>query len=306
MSADTPNDSDLDELLAETAALRQHYRAASQEEPSVALDEAIRAAARREVKARPLTIGSGFKGSWRVPASIAAVVVVSVTAAMMVVQHDPQSLATREQPASGLPAAVGAAKDRAQPASGDRAAEEQVKVDAAKATPKVRPPAAPPPMPSSSASIETHTERSDLAEKKRESHSSMARATAEQEEPPRMQVPSEPALPARAETPTRATAARAAAAPPPASEGAAKATADGTMSGQSLNKERVPSNVAHQADLKASPWEKDPQTWLAHIEELRAAGRLQDAQASFRAFRGRYPDYSLPSGFVPPVPPDSN
>ena len=303
MSADTPNDSDLDELLAETAALRQHYRAASQAEPSVALDEAIRAAARREVKARPLTIGSGFKGSWRVPASIAAVVVVSVTAAM-VVQHGPQSLVTREQPASGLPAAVGAAKDRAQPASGDRAAEEQVKVDAAKATPQVGQPAASPPMPSSSASIETHTERSDLAEKKRESHSSMARATAEQEETPRTQLPSEPALLARAETPTRATAARAAA-PPPAPEGAAKATADGTMSGQSLNKERVPSNVA-QADLKASPWEKDPHTWLAHIEELRAAGRLQDAQASFRAFRGRYPDYSLPSGFVPPVPPDSN
>jgi hypothetical protein len=304
VSADTPNDSDLDELSAETAALRQHYRAASQEEPSVALDEAIRAAARREVKAHPLTIGSGFKGSWRVPASIAAVVVVSVTVALMVVQRDPRSLATREQPASGLPAAVGVAKDQAQPASGDRAAKEQVKVEAAKATPQVRPPAAPP-MPSSSAPIETHTERSDLAAKKMESHSPMARAAVEQDEPPRMQVPSEPALPAGAETPTRVTAARAAA-PPPAPEGAAKATADGIMSGQSLNKERAPSNVAHQAELKASPWEKDPQTWLAHIEELRAAGRLQDAQASFRAFRGRYPDYSLPSGFVPPVPPDSN
>jgi hypothetical protein len=51
-----------------------------------------------------------------------------------------------------------------------------------------------------------------------------------------------------------------------------------------------------------SPWEKDPQTWLAHIDELRAAGRGADAKASFRAFRSRYPDYRLPAGFVVPGP----
>jgi hypothetical protein len=303
VSADTPNDRDLDELLAEAAALRQQYRAASQEEPPVALDVAIRAAARREVKARPLTIGSGFGGSWRVPASIAAVVVVSATVAMMVVQHDPQPLATREQPASGLPATVGTAKDQAQPASGDRTAKEQLKIDAAKAAPQVRPSAAAP-GPSSSAPIETHSERSELAAKM-ESHSPLARTATEQDTPVRLQAPPEAALPAAAETPAPAMPADATAAPPPASEAPAKATAGGTVSGQSLARKPALSNFA-EAELKASPWEKDPQTWLAHIEELRAVGRMQDAQTSFRTFRGRYPDYPLPVGFVPPVPPFSN
>ena len=69
------------------------------------------------------------------------------------------------------------------------------------------------------------------------------------------------------------------------------------MVGQALTQRRALSNFA-EGESKASPWEKDPQTWLAHIEELRVAGRTQDAEASFRAFRDRYPDYQLPAGFV--------
>jgi hypothetical protein len=50
----------------------------------------------------------------------------------------------------------------------------------------------------------------------------------------------------------------------------------------------------------AKPWEQDPRAWLKHVEELRAAGRVEDAKASFKAFRSRYPDYPLPAGFVVP------
>ena len=56
------------------------------------------------------------------------------------------------------------------------------------------------------------------------------------------------------------------------------------------------------SEAAASPWEKDPHAWLAHIDELRTAGRSADAVASFRAFRSRYPDYRLPAGFVVPGP----
>jgi hypothetical protein len=300
VSADTPNDRDLEELLAEAAALRQQYRVASQEEPSVALDEAIRAAARREVRARPLMIGSGFGGSWRVPASIAAVVVVSVTVAVMVSPHDPQLRATREGPSSGLPATVGAPKDQAEPARGDRTAKEQPKVDPTKAAPQARPSAAVP-APSSPAPAEARIEKSELRAK---IESPIARTASEREEPLRTQTSAKTALPAEAEALAPTMAAKTMAAPP-AAEAAAKATADGTVSEQPLTKKRAQSNFA-EAESKASPWEKDPQTWLAHIEELRAAGRMQDAEASFRAFRGRYPDYQLPHGFVPPVPPVSN
>ena len=47
-----PKDRDLEALLAATSALRQQYHVASQEEPPIGLDEAIRAVARREVGAR--------------------------------------------------------------------------------------------------------------------------------------------------------------------------------------------------------------------------------------------------------------
>ena len=296
MSADTSNDRDLEELLAEAAALRQQHRMASQEEPPVALDEAIRAAARREVGARPRAIGAGFGGSWRVPASIAAVVVVSVTVAVMVVQHEPQSLATRERRPTAHPAQVGTSKDQAEPASGDRSAYEQREGDATKATPRARPPTAVA-APSSPAPAEAPIERSELAAKT-EDH--IARTASEQEESLRTQAPAKTALPAAAEASAPAVAANVTAAPPSAPEAAAKATADETVSGQSLTKKRGLSNFP-PAESKASPWEKDPQTWLAHIEELRVAGRMQDAEASFRAFRSRYPDYQLPTGFVAPV-----
>lgn len=293
MSADTPKDRDLEELLAEAAALRQQYRVASQEEPPVTLDEAIRAAARREVRARPLTIGSAFGGSWRVPASIAAVVVVSVTVAVMVSQHDARLPATGAQPSSGLPAVVGVPKDQAEPAPGYRRAKEQPKGDAAKARPQA--PSSPAvPARSSPAPAEAAIEKSEVPPKV---ESPIARTAAERDEPLRTQTPAKTALPAATANST--------AAPPPAPEAAAKATADGPVSGQLLNKKRAPSNFA-EVESKVSPWEKDPQTWLAHIEELRAERRMQDAEASFRAFRSRYPDYQLPAGSIAPVPPAPN
>ena len=296
MSADTPKDRDLEELLAEAAALREQYRVASQEEPPVTLDEAIRAAARREVKARPLTIGSAFGGSWRVPVSIAAVVVVSVTVAVMVVQHDPQLLATKERPSSGLPARVPVPKDQAEAPSADRTANEQPKVDVAKAPLQARSSPAVP-APSSPAPAEAAIEKSEVPPKVEDP---IARIAAERDEL-RKQTPAKTTSPVAAEASAPATAANAPAAPPPAPEVAAKATADGSVSEPPLTKKRAVSSFA-EAQSKASPWEKEPQTWLGHIEELRVAGRTQEAEASFRAFRSRYPDYQLPPGFVTPVP----
>jgi hypothetical protein len=104
VSGTAPDDRELDQLLSETADLRQRYRASS-EEPPAALDDAIRAAARREVGTRPRLAGSPFSGSWRVPVSIAAVVVVSATLIVMLVERD----------AHRLRADATAAKVRAEP-----------------------------------------------------------------------------------------------------------------------------------------------------------------------------------------------
>jgi hypothetical protein len=69
---DTPRDPRLDRL----------YAASAREEPPVTLDEAIRAAARREVLARPRPLRARFR-AWRTPVSIAAVLVLSASLVML-------------------------------------------------------------------------------------------------------------------------------------------------------------------------------------------------------------------------------
>jgi hypothetical protein len=87
---------DLERMLAASRELRSRYRAAAQEEPSAQVDDAIRARARRAVGARPRSAGSPFGSSWRMPLSIAAVLVLSVTLTVMVTRQD-QHLPSADQ-----------------------------------------------------------------------------------------------------------------------------------------------------------------------------------------------------------------
>lgn len=108
MSSGTEQD-DLERMLAESRELRSGYRAASQEQPSAQVDDAIRAHARRAVGARPRSIASPFGASWRVPLSIAAVLVLSVTLTVMVTRQDrhvptAESPPTRDALSQGTPA----------------------------------------------------------------------------------------------------------------------------------------------------------------------------------------------------------
>ncbi|MEO8626919.1 MAG: hypothetical protein ABI612_02300 [Betaproteobacteria bacterium] len=90
MSDDT--DRELDALLAEIASLK--LRASAVEQPPAHLDDAIRAAARRAAHVRPRLAGSLFNARWRIPLSVAAVVVVSATLTLMVAErHSPAPMA---------------------------------------------------------------------------------------------------------------------------------------------------------------------------------------------------------------------
>src|SRR5262245_53713114 len=86
-------------MLAASRELRSRYRAGSQEEPSARVDDAIRAHARRAVGARPRPASSPLGGSWRVPLSIAAVLVLSVTLTVMVTRRE-RHLPSADQPAA--------------------------------------------------------------------------------------------------------------------------------------------------------------------------------------------------------------
>ena len=72
------------------AGLTALYRAAAQDVPPAALDDAIRAAARREVGARPRPAGFAFSHAWRMPLSIAAVMVLSVSIVTLMREEAPE------------------------------------------------------------------------------------------------------------------------------------------------------------------------------------------------------------------------
>jgi hypothetical protein len=193
---------------------------------------------------------------------------------------------------------MGASKDQAEPTAARRATKKQSEGDTAKASPQARPPAEVA-APAAPVPVEAPIDKSEGAA---QIDSQIGRTAKEREEPLRAQAPATTGLPAATES--AAPAANVTAGRPPVPETAAKATADGTVP-QPLTKKRTLSDLA-EAELKGSPWEKDPQAWLTHIEALRSAGRIQDAETSFRDFRSRYPDFQLPAGFVPPVPAVSN
>lgn len=79
------------------------YQAAGREEPARHLDAAILAAARREVGARPRPL-SALRG-WRVPVSIAAVVVLSVSLVTLVHEEGGEQLVSPGAPGVSRPAA---------------------------------------------------------------------------------------------------------------------------------------------------------------------------------------------------------
>jgi hypothetical protein len=82
-----------DEATATDARLRQVWRDVSRDEPASALDAAIRAAARKAVQAGPQPAGGApFGGRWRVPLSVAAVLVVSATVTLLVAEREKQEL----------------------------------------------------------------------------------------------------------------------------------------------------------------------------------------------------------------------
>jgi hypothetical protein len=97
--------------------LARAWRETSREEPAPALDDAIRAAARKAVGAGPRSrAGAPFGGRWRVPLSVAAVVVVSATITLLVAQREERDLSTLGEQAAP-PASAPEPLARSQPSA---------------------------------------------------------------------------------------------------------------------------------------------------------------------------------------------
>lgn len=81
------NDSEFDRDLAVTS---KAYKNAGVDTPTAAIDDAIRAAARRGVKSQPHATGKSWSSRWSTPLSAAALVVLSVSVGFLAIDERPE------------------------------------------------------------------------------------------------------------------------------------------------------------------------------------------------------------------------
>ncbi len=319
------------------------YRAAPADEPPAALDDAIRAAARREVGSRPRSADKPFHVRWQMPLSAAAVLVLCVS--LIAVMRDEGGELTRVPRADA-------------PAPGaDRAAE------VASAVPKVE--LAPEASRAKSIGLKQPGDSANAPAVGADPYSLVApgggigmRAPGTAPEEARRAaepfaadaMPRRPVLPALKDKADLAAAEPAAnnavkssaprevaqAATVPETRGELQAKAlpaevskrtEAVETGKSLRQQVAaadqlerdarpasPPAAAPAARVAAAPAarvaEKSgketagvveemtrmaPDKWIARIEELRQAGRLDEARAGLAEFRRRYPDFVLPA-----------
>lgn len=264
------NESFRDHGTEHDARLTALYRAVAGEEPPPALDDSIRAAARRAVSSRPRVAGLPFSHSWRVPLSIAAVVLLSVS--LVTVMRE-------EAPETALPSRAALPRgemDHRQAAPAVDAGE------SATTTPKNLVPYAQrsdrvglkPPLQSQSPGIgiRGNTVSPESVTGLRKEMAGVDQMGAGAVAEGKVQSKSEPVSAERANEPSRARVKAAPAVQPSALPPAAQ------MAGV----------IQPRADLP-------PDKWLERIEELRKQGKLGEAKTSLMEFRKRYPGYELPA-----------
>jgi len=316
----SPEDGELEALLARDGRLARAWREASREEPPAALDDAVRAVARRAARAGPRARHGPFGGRWRVPLSIAAVLVVSATLTLLVAER-------REHvPSAGLDAAPAAPPPVEAPPAGPPPAEalptEEHKLAEPHAPAKDAPPRVNAPSLRKRSAAEpaqpTGESRTELYDAPAEARETIAPAIAsEAPAPPAagdQRMPATVAAPSPTQAEPAGPAGAASSADPHVGE---QDTAQGK---KDLAPQAFPEREQARADTRAkSSAERDaaetgkrerletrsaaqrtaeppldPKTWVERILALRREGKLQDAERSLQEFRRHYPDYPLP------------
>jgi hypothetical protein len=280
------------------AGLEALYRAAAQEEPSPALDDAIRAAARRAVSSRPQRVSSSFIRSWRVPLSIAAVMLLTVSLVAVMREEAPEIMS----PPGGVRPLGEADRMQAGPAAdtGERAT----------AVPKTLVPHAQrsdsvglkPPAQNGSSGIGLRDSRVS-PEPAAESRKDMAVGGRMETDAPTAPVLAKRALPeafpraddtrdnkvvAPAEKLRQSAKEEAFPAPARAAEAVTRAPVPAPVPAT------VPGLAAGAIQPRA---DLAPDKWLERIEELRRQGKLEEARTSLVEFRKRFPNHVLPASF---------
>jgi hypothetical protein len=277
--------------LERDARLDRLYPQTGLEEPRAELDAAIRAAARREVQAGPYALGSRLR-RWRVPISIAAVVMLSVSVVTLM----------REEGANrfeeGLPPPM--AEPKAPAALPDGDAKLKIK-ESADSLGRAQVPA-PQAMPAPATGLTTPS-----AEEARRTRRLDAPATRQgkpaEPSPADMQqraagaanesTSQQPASAEPAKRPARS-AARVLSAPAPGTKEALVEAEEDSAGKRALKKSERSLTDSQVNALVRELEGASPKTWLEKIERLRREGQKDEADDLMVEFKRRFPDYPLP------------
>jgi hypothetical protein len=249
----------------------ERYRALGAEEPPRALDEAILAAARSEVEARPAPlVAPTGRRRWYVPLAAAAVILLSVAVSFHMQLEEPGT--------DGVP--PGERKAEAQPQAGPppvaRAPQEVAREQ---------------PVPKAAVAMAEKRAAEAQRVPRRLARDSAPRAEAER-------APAPVELPAKEEE-VAAAAARAPAEPPGAAAVAVpSAPAAPAMQRDELSRDRTDRVAAQQMRSRVALAPETPEKALERIAELRRAGRHEEADKALAEFRKRHPDYKIPEAML--------
>lgn len=275
------------------AGLDRLYRHAGEELPRAEIDDAIRAAARKAVGARPQALGARAR-RWGVPISIAAVVVVSVSLVTLMREEG----ADRLEEGYGPGRVESKAKPAETPVGG---------AELESRTPAKRADQAPRPVPQAPAAPAANAGAPSSADDALRARSSVAPAGVgpdpasrelREQAAYRDREASTPPAPERQSVGKKSDGDKADALAPPATRmlrNAPAASAGEPLTAQSAAKsERSPLDVRVDALVSALA-EAAPPSWLEKIKSLRKEGRKEEADALLEEFKRRYPDYPIPS-----------
>lgn len=288
MSQDPSDDRLLEEFLARRGGIARNYRNASVEQPPADVDKAVLAAARRAAGSRPRRIGWGSR--WGAPLAAAAVIVLAVAVTLTLEreprfaqieeplelarptqrQQEAKSAAPADQEAAAVPARTGAAKEKAVAESG------------------AVPPRAP--------GIKTDELDADFRQRPQERgridfEPEIRRDSVVTEHAPRLPAAAAPDMKQR-ETLSledKAQPAEVIDSPAPAAVLGQSTTAGARANEASEAKSELAAGGVHG---KKSALSRDE--WIAKIERLFDAGRLDEAKTALAEFRKTYPHAELP------------
>lgn len=265
--------------------LDRAYRETPRDEPPPALDERIRAAARRAVGTRPQSLEQqagdarrrSWASRWRVPLSVAATLVIAATLTVMVQDEERRP---RDDAGTGVSPMIVVPREPEQRAPPAASARDAAPARKPGSVPAPAAPAAPsPPSPAAEPAPKLE-ERARSVEQPAATGSMEAARQLEM----RRQAPAPAAAPPLA-----------APAPAPALK-AAPQTAPAGAASESLRRDRELGDRPERASREAAPSAiRSPEAWVELVRSLRMQGREAEATAELAGLQRAYPDFRLPA-----------